>query len=607
MKFLTLFFILVSTSSFAQFRDKIVKRPRGHGEKILVKFKPGMSESQKRNLVQAQDHQIARSLSKDKRVMQVSLNESEDIDTAIQSYRQNPLVESVQKDYLYYAAVTPNDTHFGQLWGLKNTGQRVSYSGGPNQPGNVNNPGTAGKDMKLEIAWDRITDCSSVIVAVIDTGINYNHNDIAANMWDGAAQGFPNHGFDFVNNTNNPMDYNGHGTHVAGTIGAVGNNAVGTTGVCWKVQLMAVRVLDATGSGNTSSIVAGINWAVAHGARVINMSLGGGVDNDPLYKEAIDDAGAQGVVVVVAAGNDNANNDSGNTPTFPCNFNSPNLLCVAALDQAYNLATFSNYGTTSVDVGAPGVNIMSPWMGSTSIVTDTFRDNWSKSTNGVNAWTYKQFSDGMGGIINALVNPGNWDGDRLYRANADDRAYKSFNANSSASSTQVSFNMLLDTEENVDLVRIAMKAGGGDPFAGNAGVLLGTESGSTDGYLYYYSYDITACNSANCSVGFRFTSNGAVNKTGTVLTDFQVTRSTLSNTAYNVISGTSMATPHVAGLAALLMAFNPKYNVVDVINSIKSGGIAAASLAGKTTTGKSVSAAGSLAYIATPSGVQLTK
>ena len=106
------------------------------------------------------------------------------------------------------------------------------------------NPGTPGADMTLELAWQFVHDCPSVVVAVVDTGVNYTHVDLAANMWDGGAS-FPHHGYDFVGSTNDPMDYNGHGTHVAGTIGAAGNNAVGGTGVCWKVQLMAVRVLDA--------------------------------------------------------------------------------------------------------------------------------------------------------------------------------------------------------------------------------------------------------------------------------------------------------------------------------------------------------------------------
>ena len=120
--------------------------------------------------------------------------------------------------------------------------------------------------MDIEAAWDYITDCSSMTVAVVDSGVNYNHTDLASNMWNGGAS-FPNHGFNFVNNNNDPMDRNGHGTHVAGIIGAIGNNSLGTTGACWKASIMAVRVLDAAGSGTTATVISGVNFAVANGAR----------------------------------------------------------------------------------------------------------------------------------------------------------------------------------------------------------------------------------------------------------------------------------------------------------------------------------------------------
>ncbi len=118
-----------------------------------------------------------------------------------------------------------------------------------------------------------------MIVAVIDTGVNYNHEDLADNMWDGSASGYNYHGYDFVNSDYDPMDFNGHGTHVAGIIGAVGNNGKGVTGVCWNVKIMAVRVLNAVGEGTTANIVSGINFAVSRGAKVINMSLGGNLSD----------------------------------------------------------------------------------------------------------------------------------------------------------------------------------------------------------------------------------------------------------------------------------------------------------------------------------------
>ena len=333
---------------------------------------------------------------------QVKVGTGQTVEAALAAYQNDPNVEYVQPNYLYHTTATPNDPQYGQLWAFKNTGQTVLR----HRTYTTNNPGTTGDDMNIEKAWDHITDCSSVVVAVVDTGVNYNQQDLAGNMWNGGAT-YPNHGYNFVDNNNDPMDLNGHGTHVAGIIGAVGNNATGTTGVCWKASIMAVRALDATGSGTTANIIQGINFAVTNGAKVINMSLGGGGAFDRLFSDAIADAQNADVVVVVAAGNDGANNDSGTTPTYPCNFTQPNLVCVAALDQSYALASFSNYGSTSVDVGAPGTNILSTWAGTKTVITDNFSTGWTKTSTTSGGWTTGTLS--VGGVPTPfLVNPANY-------------------------------------------------------------------------------------------------------------------------------------------------------------------------------------------------------
>src|SRR5208283_3029626 len=144
---------------------------------------------------------------------------------ALAAYRDDPNVEYVQPNYIYHTTVAPDDTQYGQLWAFRNTGQTVNATiQGEGWIYPTNNPGTAGYDIDIEPAWDHITDCSSVVVAVIDTGINYTQEDLAINMWNGGAA-YPNHGWNYVNGNNNPMDMNGHGTHVAGIIGAAGNNA----------------------------------------------------------------------------------------------------------------------------------------------------------------------------------------------------------------------------------------------------------------------------------------------------------------------------------------------------------------------------------------------
>lgn len=525
--------------------------------------------------------------------MQVKLGKSQKVKNAVAAYRSDPSVEYAQPNYIYHAFAAPNDTKYSQMWGLKNTGQTVSNPSYVDINGNpINNPGTSGRDMDMESAWEQITDCSSVIVAVIDTGVNYNQEDLAANMWNGGA-GYPNHGYDFVNNDYDPMDLNGHGTHVAGTIGAVGNNGKGTTGVCWNVKIMAVRVLDATGSGTTAQIVSGLNFAVQRGAKVVNMSLGG-PNFDTAFGNAISAARDAGVLVVVAAGNEENNVDSGVSAekSYPCNYMHDNIVCVAALDQTYALAHFSNYGSTSVDVGAPGANIWSTWPGTTTVTTTDFTD-WA--TNSIDDWGIQKY-----GEYSFLTNPKNWDGaSNTYRENQNyTYANKDFGA-----LTQNAETVIMDFLVNFDV--LANDVFDVDLHNGTYVNLESFTNSTTDNYFYYVTYDITdlVLGKASWKVFYWMKTDSVNNGKGVAITDFSITTLDLNNTSYNIIDGTSMAAPHVAGLAAMLMAFNPAYTYADVAESIKNGGESAAALSGKSTTGNAANAWGSLCYIGQPTGV----
>lgn len=324
---------------------------------VLVKFKPASSMQERMASMAIRGHAALANLDQPGWA-QVRLPAGQTVAAALAAYQDDSNVDYAQPNYLYHAAVAPNDNQYSQLWAFRNSGQTVTS--GTYAP----NVGTVGDDMNIELAWGHITDCSSIVVAVIDSGVNYNHEDLAANMWQGGAA-FPKHGHDFVDNDDDPMDPNGHGTHVAGIIGAVGNNFTGTSGVCQEARIMAVRVLDTEGSATTATVIQGISFAVTHGARVINMSFGGG-SFDPLFSEAITTAQNSDVVVVVVAGNEAHDNDAAGGALYPCNFTQPNLLCVAALDQNFALASFSSWGATSVDVGAPGTNILSTWAGAGS-------------------------------------------------------------------------------------------------------------------------------------------------------------------------------------------------------------------------------------------------
>ncbi len=215
-------------------------------------------------------------------------------------------------------------------------------------------------------AWNLPSRGSKVIVADIDTGIDYNHEDLAFNIWRNPSPTDKNDvvGFDFVHNDGLPFDDNKHGTHTAGTIGAVGDNGIGVSGVSPRVTLMALKFLSGEGSGTTADAIRAIDYAISHGAKILSNSWGGAIDQDnqALY-DAIERAKAKDVLFVAAAGNDGSDND-GSMPVYPASFKNNNLIVVAATDQNDHLAAFSNYGKLTTHLAAPGANIYSTVPGS---------------------------------------------------------------------------------------------------------------------------------------------------------------------------------------------------------------------------------------------------
>ena len=556
---------------------------------VLMKFKPSMGVQQRAAAAQAWGHTVLAHL-EPSGWTRVKLAAGQSVAEGLAVYQNDPQVEHAQPNYIYRAAAVPNDPSYGQLWAFRNTGQTIASA--DFAPAG----GITGDDMNIEPAWGHITDCSSVVVAVVDSGVNYNQEDLAPNMWNGGPS-FPNHGFDFVDNDNDPMDLAGHGSHVAGIIGAAGNNAKGGTGVCWSASIMAVRALDAAGVGTTATIATGIDFAVTHGAKVINLSLGGS-SFDQLLSDTIGNAQANDVVVVVAAGNDGLNLDAPGNATFPCGLTRPNLVCVAALDQRYALASFSNWGATSVDVGAPGTNILSTYAGSKTTIADHFNTggtlNWTTSGGG---WAYAALTRG-GSIVDTLIDPASFPSGS-YLNNADNRAYKTFNL-SGANAAVLQFAAQVSILTG-DALNVNYSASGGDPFVG--GVQLIGGSGSTGGVVVPFSFDLTGCIGVTCSVGFQLKSDAGGASQGAGILDFGISTLQLGASTYRVVSGTSMATPEVAGLAAMLRAYNPRYTHADTVNAIKNAGRAVAALSGKTTTGRAVDAMASLAYINPPTGL----
>ncbi|MEZ2318961.1 MAG: S8 family serine peptidase [Microcoleus sp.] len=296
--------------------------------------------------------QVKENLARDPRVAAVELNYTVSIDQFSNNFNFSQLFNNVS------ILDTPSDPRLNELWGLNNTGQTG---------------GRFDADIDAPEAWDIQKGSKNVVVAVVDTGVDYNHQDLAANIWRNtgeiAGDGIDNdrngyiddvRGYNFINNNNNPTDIASHGTHVAGTIGAVGNNNIGVVGVSQNVSIMPLMVFKIYPDGkllaSTDALVKAINYATQKGAKVINASYGG-PSFSQAQKDAIADANKKGVLFVAAAGNDAKNNDT--VAHYPSNYDLPNIIAVAATTDSDLVAFFSNYGNNSVDLGAPGQNILS--------------------------------------------------------------------------------------------------------------------------------------------------------------------------------------------------------------------------------------------------------
>ena len=301
------------------------------------------------------------------RIYRLKLAPGEAVESKVTDASMSPDVELAQPNYIYHALGKPDDPLFKLQWGLLDTGQKV-----------MSMHGKCGADIKMPFAWNRATGSKDIVVAVIDSGIDYTHPDLADNVWTNPSpgtQGYSGdiHGINAITGTGDPLDDVGHGSHASGIIGAAGDNAAGICGVNWHVSIMALKFLapdPAYGAtGSTDDAVKCINYAVNEkkagvDVRVINASWGCPV-NDPILQAAIQEASDNGILFVAAAGNYGSDNDT--QPMYPASFtNISGVISVAATDMHDKLAYFSEYGKHSVHVAAPGVNILSTWPASLS-------------------------------------------------------------------------------------------------------------------------------------------------------------------------------------------------------------------------------------------------
>lgn len=278
----------------------------------------------------------------------IHLPAGSDLVSVLAALNADPTIAYAEPNFIYTAMLTPNDPDYARQWHL-------------NQASDA--------DIDAPEAWDIQQGGNNVIIASIDTGVDYNHADLRNNIWinpdeianngiDDDRNGYVDdvRGWDFANNDNNPMDDNRHGTHVAGIMAAEGNNGIGGTGVAWRARIMPLKFLSSTGSGSSANAIKAIQYAVAKGAKISNNSWGGGGLSQAL-SDAIGAANAAGHLFVAAAGNAGTNNDT--APSYPASYNQPNIIAVASTTNSDALSSFSNFGVRTVHVAAPGSSIYS--------------------------------------------------------------------------------------------------------------------------------------------------------------------------------------------------------------------------------------------------------
>ncbi|MCB4791244.1 MAG: S8 family serine peptidase [Elusimicrobia bacterium] len=545
---------------------------------VIVVFKSGVVSNQKVPLALSKNAVVTESFivtnNKKQEACLMKLKADKSVETAVSELQDDPSVDYVQPNYIYHLCSMPNDTDFPKLWGLKNTGQTVN-----------NITGTPGADIDMPEAWDAATGTNTIIVAVLDTGVDINHPDLEDGIWTNskeiAGDGTDNddngyiddiNGWNFVENNNETRDYNEHGSHVAGIIGAINNNGIGVTGFSSKIKIMPVRAGNVLGEFRSLDIYKGVRYAVANGAKVINASFGGS-EYDTLVYNAILYANNNNVLFIAAAGNggsDILGDSNDDTPTYPSSYNLPNIISVAAADQNDNLASFSNYGINSVDVAAPGVNIYSTIpafsYGSPFAV---YSQNFDSTTVGQRptGWISNTSSDWKASSSSYTSSPNCLEdspGRNYYENSSSYIYYNSTFTYQNYNRYKANYKIKYSLEKTYDYSYLVLSQNKKIWYR----LISSSMTGTSNGAFINRSINITNFISGYY-FGFALTSDAGTNEDGVYIDDFSITKEPISlgSHSYDYLNGTSMAAPYVAGLAAFMLSTNPSL-APSVIKSI---------------------------------------
>ena len=547
---------------------------------IVVRFEAGMTDAARQRAAESAGGRLARTPgSRAVAVVQLPANADERVTAAALSRRAG--VVYAEPNYLYRLSATPDDPRFAEMWSLAAANDH---------------------DIDAPEAWDVTTGSADVLVAVVDSGVDVTHPDLAGNIWtnpgevpdngfDDDLNGFIDdvHGWDFVDEDDEPQDNIGHGTHVAGTIGAEGNNAQGMTGVAWDVSLLPIRAGDA--ELETVDVLESFEYACDMGADVVNASFGGPASF--AIRDGI--TGCPGTLFVVAAGNAARNVD--NKPVYPCAYPDANIVCVAATDRTDGLAYFSNFGATTVDLAAPGDSILSATPRQV-LFADGFESSlaaWVRESPGGRDWvrTTEAAASGLGSATDSPAGQ--------YQNGSNTWLRTAAPIDLSAGTTcRLDYALRFSLQTFADWLLIEGREGGG-PWrvidSGEEGDLAWT--GTSGGVFFDWWEDLVADGfdgTTAFNLRFRLVSDGGTRRDGAHVDDVVVHCLTGAHGTNDFVrfSGTSMAAPHVAGVASLLLSAHPTATVAELKAALLDGTDPRAGLAGQVRSGGRLNARGAL-------------
>ena len=518
---------------------------------LLVRFKTGAPSTTRAALARRAGVVTSRTIGRS-HIQRVLIQPGATVEQALAAYTADPDVEFAEPNYLVHSQTLPDDAYFSRQWGLHNTGQTVSGF-----------RGTPGADMDAPSAWDITTGSSGVVVAVVDTGCDLYHPDLAANIWqnpgeipangvDDDGNGYIDdiQGWDFADADNVPQDATGHGSHVAGIIAAAGNNDLGIAGVAWGVRIMPLRFMNAFNEGSIADAIEAIEYALAKGVKIINCSWGAAGYSLAL-RNVMADANA---LFICAAGNNGGDADL--YPFYPASFSEEQIISVAASNQDDQLAWFSNYGTVSVDVAAPGNGIYSLIQGRHTLWQENFTDglpgDWSTGGSG-DTWSVADppYTENAPALALSPCTGYSNNADTWVRVPARDLSL--------AASTQLTFQFIGSSQSSRDYLRLEVSTDGANwhvcPLLIGGTVNYNGISGSIPSWQIAKA-DIGPWDGASqLFLRFHFESDSTGTDAGYYVDNLQMTSAGSENN-YGFMQGTSMAAAYVSGLAALILSEN---------------------------------------------------